>query len=140
VPETFIVDCSVATKWVFDEPGRDAALTWLDRRASGEVSLVSPDLLLCEFASLIIRRNRRNHISAAQANQAFDLMVKISPKLVATGPRVLRAVQLSLHHRLSLWDSIYLALGVEYFSTVITADKRLFRGAVKSGFDVLLVG
>jgi len=29
--ETFVVDCSVAAKWLLPEPGADAALTLLER-------------------------------------------------------------------------------------------------------------
>ena len=129
-PSQLVVDCSVAAKWVLSEPGRDLALQLLEQYESGEVLLIAPDLLLAEFASLLAKRNRRKEISADQAVQALDLMGRYSPKLFDTHSRLRSAFELSLHYQLSLWDSVYLALAIEHNCPLITADERLFRGAV----------
>src|SRR5438128_10584087 len=113
MPETFVLDCSVAAKWVLPEPDRAPALRLFERYASGEISLIAPDLLLAEFASLVAKRNRRKEISTAQAHQAFRLMTRCAPRLFDMHPRLLRAIQLALQHQLSLWDCIYLALALE---------------------------
>jgi len=127
MPDTFVLDCSVAAKWVLPEPGSAAALGWFERYASGEVLLIAPDLLLAEFASLVAKRSRRKQISAEQAYQAFSLMTKCAPRLFDMRPRLFRALDLSLQHRLSLWDCVYLALALEHDCLVLTADLRLFR-------------
>jgi len=128
MPETFVLDCSVAAKWVLPEPDRAPALGWLERYASGEVLLIAPDLLMAEFASLVAKRNRRKQISAGQAHEAFALMTKCAPRLFDMRPRLLRALDLSLQYQLSLWDCVYLALALEHDCPVLTADLRLFRG------------
>ena len=127
MPNTFVLDCSVAAKWVLPEPGRAAALELFERYASGQVLLIAPDILLAEFASLVAKRNRRKQISAGQAHEAFSLMTKSAPKLFDTRPRLSRALDLSLQHQLSLWDCVYLALALEHDCPVLTADLRLFR-------------
>jgi len=127
MPDTFVLDCSVAAKWVLPEPGREPALELFERYLSGDVLLIAPDILLAEFASLVAKRNRRKQISAAQALEAFALMTKCAPRLVDTRPRLTRALDLSLQHQLSLWDCIYLALALERDCPVLTADLRLFR-------------
>ena len=127
MPDTFVLDCSVAAKWVLPEPDRAPALEWFERYASGEVLLIAPDILLAEFASLVAKRNRRKQISAEQAHQACSLMTKCAPRLFETRPRLVRALDLSVQHQLSLWDCIYLALAVEHDCPVLTADLRLFR-------------
>lgn len=76
MPERFVLDCSVAAKWVFPEPDRAAALWLFDRYEAGEVLLIAPDLLLVEFANLLARRNRQKQISAKQAQRAFQLIVQ----------------------------------------------------------------
>ena len=128
MPETFVLDCSVAAKWVLPEPDRVSALVWFDRYVAGDVILISPDLLLMEFASLVAKLNRRKQISAEQAHQAFSLMTKCAPRLVDMRPRLFRALDLSVQYQLSLWDCVYLALAVEYDCPVLTADLRLIRG------------
>jgi predicted nucleic acid-binding protein len=128
MPDTFVLDCSIAAKWVLPEPDRAPALGWFDRYASGEVLLIAPDTLLAEFASLVAKRHRRKQISAEQARAAFSLMVKCAPRLFDTRPRLFRALELSVQYQLSLWDCVYLALALERDCPVLTADHRLFRG------------
>jgi len=72
MPETFVLDCNVAAKWVLPEPDRAAALRLFDRYEAGEIVLIAPDLLLTEFASLVARRNRLKQISAEQAQEAVS--------------------------------------------------------------------
>ena len=93
--EKFVLDCSVAAKWVIPEPDRAPALEWFERHASGEVLLIAPDLLLAELASLVAKRNRRKEISTEQAHEAFRLMTKCAPRLFDMRPHLLRALDLS---------------------------------------------
>ena len=111
------------------EPGHAQAIEILEQYESGTVSLIAPDLLLAEFASLLAKRNRRKEISAAQAATAFEFMTKCTPRLLETRPRLSRALALSLQYQLSLWDCVYLALAIEHDCQMLTADRRLFRGA-----------
>jgi predicted nucleic acid-binding protein len=127
MPDTFVLDCSAAAKWILPEPDRAPALGWFERYVSGEVLLIAPDLLLAEFASLVAKRNRRKQISAKQACEAFSLMTKCAPRLFDMRPRLFRALDLSLQYQLSVWDCIYLALALERDCPVLTADVRLFR-------------
>jgi predicted nucleic acid-binding protein len=127
MPDTFVLDCSVAAKWVLPEPGSALALGLFEQYASREVLLIAPDILLAEFASLVAKRNRRKQISAEQAHEAFSLMTRCAPRLYDTRPRLSRALDLSLQRQLSLWDCVYLALALEHDCPVLTADLRLFR-------------
>ena len=139
MPDTFVLDCSVAAKWVLPEPGRAPALELFERYASGQVLLIAPDILLAEFASLVAKRNRRKQISAGQAHEAFSLMTRSAPKLFDTRPRLSRALDLSLQYQLSLWDCVYLALALEHDCPVLTADLRLFRAGRSGHPSVRLV-
>jgi predicted nucleic acid-binding protein len=128
LPETLVVDCSVAAKWELQEPGRPDALRLLDEQESGEIVLIAPDLLLIEFASLIAKRVRRAQMPAAQAYRAFRLMETSELRLLETRPLLGAAVDLAFNNQISLWDSVYLALALEHHCPLITADRRLFRG------------
>jgi predicted nucleic acid-binding protein len=127
MPDTFVLDCSVAAKWVLPEPDRAPAIELFERYAAGEVLLIAPDILLAEFASLVAKRSRRKQISAKQAHEAFSLMTKCAPRLFDMRPRLFRALDLSLQFQMSLWDCVYLALALEHNCPVLTADLRLFR-------------
>jgi predicted nucleic acid-binding protein len=123
-----VVDCSVAAKWVLAEPGEIEAFRLLDQQALGELSLIAPDLLLMEFASLISKRTRRKQTSQAEAFQAFRLMEEAELRLFETRPLLGRALDLAVNSHMSLWDCVYLALAIERDCPLITADRRLFRG------------
>src|SRR5258708_19194348 len=84
--DTYVLDCSVAAKWVLPESGRDAARDYYDRYVSGNILLIAPDILVTEFASLVAKRNRRGAISAAPAQQAFAIMTRNSPPRFYTPP------------------------------------------------------
>ena len=125
--EMFVLDCSVAAKWVLPEPNCAPALRLFDRYASGEISLIAPDLLLAEFASLLAKQTRRKLISAGQARKAFQLMTQCVPPLFDMRSRLSGALRLALQHHMSLWDCVYLDLALERNCSLLTADRRLFR-------------
>jgi predicted nucleic acid-binding protein len=125
----YVIDASVAAKWVLAEPGRAAVTRYLDAWGRGDVDLLAPDILLPECASLLARRTRRRQISADQARAAFAALVARSPRLVETRPRLNRALDLSLTATLSLWDAIYVTLAAERRCPLVTADKRLAHAA-----------
>ncbi|MGP0074136.1 MAG: type II toxin-antitoxin system VapC family toxin [Bryobacteraceae bacterium] len=128
MPETLVVDCSVAAKWVLHETDRPQALRLLQQEKTGEVSLISPDLLLTEFASLLAKRTRRKQMSLSEAQDAFRLLEDSAPVLFETLPLLEPALNLALQNHMSLWDCVYLALAIDQNCAFITADRRLFRG------------
>lgn len=130
MPELLVVDCSVAAKWVLPEPDRDKAMRLLEQAEDGELALIAPDLVLAEFASLVARRVRRRQLSASQAEEAFELMRESAPQLYDTQSLLPAALHLSVGHQLSLWDCVYVALAIEHGCSMITSDRRLFRGSV----------
>lgn len=127
---TIVIDASVALKWVLPEPGRAAALTILDRYEAGELSLLTPRLLLDEIASALARRCRQRYLTRTEAMQAYWFL---EHRLSATVDWVIRsaALDLALSHQISYWDSTYLALSLEHRCDLMTADARLFRSLVR---------
>lgn len=125
--ETFVLDCSVAAKWVLNEIDCAPALDLLNKHNSGEVRLIAPELLLIELASLLVKRNRQKDISASQVHAAYSLVAESSITLFEIRPLLSGALDLSLRHHMSFWDCIYLALALEHDCPLLTADRRLFR-------------
>ncbi len=126
--QTLVIDCSVVAKWYLAEADRLAAIELLDRWEAGEISLLAPDLLLVEFASLLSKHHRRGLFKAPEVRRAFQLMSNFSPELFDTRALLPVAFDLSLSTQLSLWDCCYLALALEKDCPFITADRRLARG------------
>jgi predicted nucleic acid-binding protein len=140
LPETLVVDCSVAAKWVLQESGRTEALRLLDEQELGKILLIAPDLVLTEFAGLIAKRTRRKQMPAAQCYQAFRLIEESELRLFETRPLLGRALDLALNNQMSLWDCVYLALAIQHNCPMVTADRRLFRGASARHPAIRLLG
>ena len=98
MPEAFVPDCSIAAKWILPEPDRTPTVGLFEQYAAGKILLIAPDLILAEFASLLSKRHRRKELSAEQAQEAFRLMTKCSPRLFDTREQIPRALDLSLQH------------------------------------------
>ena len=54
-------------------------------------------------------------------------MTRRAPKLIDMRPRLFQALDISLHHQMSLRDSVYVALAMEHGCPFLTADRRLLR-------------
>ena len=117
----WVVDASVAVKWLFPEPDQDRAFALLDEANT----LHAPDLLSIEVLSAITKKQHRKEISpaiaraAAQATTAFPLQRHATSGLLGS------AFELSLETGASVYDSVYLALTLLLDARLITADRKL---------------
>lgn len=66
---TFVIDASIAVKWVVEEDNTAEALT-LRRRAK----LIAPELLLAECANILWKKVERNELSQDEALLAARLL------------------------------------------------------------------
>lgn len=87
---TFVVDASVAIKWVVEEPGTAAALSI---RAAER--LVAPDLWVAECANILWKKVRRGEFSADQALAAAELLEAAGVEVMAGEPAMSHVVRLA---------------------------------------------
>ncbi len=122
----FVIDASVAIKWVFDESGADSATTYLLRPT------IAPELFQAEVGHVLTRGIRRGELSAAQARAGFKLIsdrVALSPM----GPRGQAALALSLELSHAIYDCYYLAAAEVARLPFVTADAVFIRKLRASG-------
>jgi predicted nucleic acid-binding protein len=117
----YVVDASVAVKWLVDEPFSDAAARLLDGRAT----LVAPDLLFAEAANALWSLCRRGDITRDDFAEAVDVL-KAAPVAVPHPMRQLAAsaARLAIDLGHPAYDCFYLALAVQEQYPVVTADRR----------------
>lgn|SRR5262245_15324501 len=120
---TWVVDASVAIKWVIPEVLTEEA----DRLWGGDDEMLAPDLLLVEVANVLWRKMANREISPQEADRAFTLLSESGIDLRQTAPLLPRAMQVArrLHH--PVYDCVYLALAEREQATFVTADRRLLR-------------
>jgi predicted nucleic acid-binding protein len=119
----FVVDASVAIKWLVDEPLSERAAKLLN----DDLSLAAPELIYAEAANALWAIARRGQISAADVREALDLLADV-PLTVPSSMRQLMAAAARLAHDLDhpVYDCLYLALALQEQRPVITADRRFY--------------
>jgi predicted nucleic acid-binding protein len=119
----FVVDASVAIKWLVDEPLSAQAAKLLD----DDLPLAAPELIYAEAANALWAIARRGRISAADVREALDMLAD-APLAVPSSMRQLMAAAARLAHDLDhpVYDCLYLALALQEQRPVITADRRFY--------------
>jgi predicted nucleic acid-binding protein len=125
---SWVVDASIAVKWVIPEALSDLA----DRVRDGAEDVLAPDLLLVEVANALWRKTTAREISAREADAAFDLVRRSGIDLRPAGPLLPRAMDLARRLDHPVYDCVYLALAEREEATLVTADQRL-RGGSRRG-------
>jgi len=124
---TFVVDSSVALKWVLTEQDSAKAIKLrLDYRA-GTHDLISPDILLVESAHALARAERRRIIPLASADAYLLDIISTAPTSHAHLPLLRRALAIASAERVGVYDCLYVALAEQELCEFITADDKLIR-------------
>jgi predicted nucleic acid-binding protein len=134
MPGEVVVDASVAAKLYFVEPGTPEAIVEL----GGEVSLLAPDLLFIEMASIAAKVLRRGETSADQAAAAVASVAALLDEAVPVADLAQRAFEMASQYGFSAYDASYLALAEQRGLRVLTADARLVRRAQDQGLAHLV--
>jgi predicted nucleic acid-binding protein len=118
---TWVVDASVAVKWVVPEILSAQA----DRLLGSEDPLIAPDLLMIESANAFWKKIRRKELSATEAGRALDVLSASGIVVYATQPLLGRALAMARHLEHPVYDCVYVALAERERATLVTADERL---------------
>jgi predicted nucleic acid-binding protein len=118
----FVVDASVAVKWYLPEPLSDRAEAVL----ADAGTLLAPDCLYLEVASVLWQRVLRGEIDAPTAGQIVTELRKVPFELRHATELVSDALALAVESGCTLDDSLYLALALQAGCPVITADRPLY--------------
>lgn len=117
----FIIDASVAVKWVIDEDGTPAAL------ALRRHSLAAPDLLVAECANILWKKVRRNELADEEATLAARLLARADIDLMPMRPFLELATSIAIALDHPAYDCVYLAMAEAEGLSFVTADERLLR-------------
>lgn len=125
---TFVVDASVAAKWMLPGKGellRAEAFRLLDAYGAGEVGLLVPDIFWAECGNLVSKAVRQRRFSRADAELAMLSMVHRAIPTISSAKLLSEALAIAFTFGRSVYDSLYVALAVQAEKQLITADERL---------------
>jgi predicted nucleic acid-binding protein len=119
----YVLDSSVAFKWVVAESDTPRAVQLRDEYRAGVHDLLAPDVCAFELAHALTRAERQQRINDA-ITRLIDVLTS-SPTLVPSLPLLLRAADISSTSRAGVYDCLYVALAEREQCELVTADSRL---------------
>lgn len=120
----YVLDASVALKWVLDEDHSDKARNLREPYHRGDHELISPDIFSVEVAHVLSKGVRQNKLTKDEAELHLGNIWTSLPQLVPTIDLMERAFEISCDTRTSLYDCFYLALA-EQEGPLVTADAKV---------------
>lgn len=133
----FVLDCSIAVAWLFDDeasPETDALLGRLR-----EDGALVPGNWRLELGNVLTQAERRNRIAGVQIAAYLDLLDRLPIVTDAeTESRVLREIlTLARTENLTTYDAAYLELAMRRNVQLATRDRALIRAARGIGIETL---
>jgi len=120
--KAYVIDASIAVKWVVEETGTLQALS-LRRQAR----LIAPELLVTECANVLWKKVRRNELSKDEAVLAAGLLQHAEIELLPTRSLLSAATSIAIELDHPAYDCVYIALAVANDCSFVTADGRFLR-------------
>ncbi len=135
----FVIDCSVAVTWCFEDEATPASDGLLDRL--GEESAAAPAIWPLELGNVLVMAERRGRIDAAQLAE-FVALVRDLPVAIdqeASERALDEVLALARAEKLTTYDASYLELAMRLGVPLATQDRELRHAAVRLGTPVLAV-
>ncbi|MEJ8571663.1 type II toxin-antitoxin system VapC family toxin [Microbaculum marinum] len=115
----YVIDASIAVKWVTGEEGSDAALHLLE-----SARLLAPDLLISECANVLWKKVRRGEFSLDEAILAARILQRADVEISPTRHLLDAATRIAVELDHAAYDCVYLALALDRNCRFVSADRR----------------
>jgi predicted nucleic acid-binding protein len=125
---TFVVDASVAVKWILPESGSSAAAAL--RKLNDDLS--APSLIAVEVGNALWKAVRRGSVTRSEALEGFEAALISLQSLIPIEELRVRALALAIELRHPIYDCFYLALAQRETALLVTADEAMFTAARKA--------
>ncbi len=133
----FVLDCSIAMAWCFEDEATDFTDSLLESLA--QVSVLVPSIWSLEVANVLAISERRGRTNQAKITQFLRLLGNL-PIIVdaKTAEKAFTDVlTLARTHKLTSYDAAYLELALREGLPLATLDERLKRAALNIGVTTL---
>jgi predicted nucleic acid-binding protein len=123
----YVLDSSVAFKWVVPEADSDKALRLREAARNSIHELLAPDVFPIELGHALTRAERQLRITPPNGWLAWQIVMADAPQPHASLPLMPRAYDISSRLRVGIYDCLYVALAEREGCAFVTADDRLVR-------------
>lgn len=123
----YVVDASVALKWVLPEINSDKALRLRSDYQAAIHELCSPDIFTIEVANTLARAERNGIIAAGDADVHLTNILSTCPLLHSYHSLIRRALSIATSARHGVYDCVYVALAEREGCELVTADDMMIK-------------
>jgi predicted nucleic acid-binding protein len=133
----FVLDCSVASTWMFKDEATAQTVKLLQRLET-EAALV-PGLWFLEITNVLAIAERKGRVTAAQTTEFLSELSKLDLEvdLSASERAFDHLLPLCRSHHLTAYDAVYLALAMRRQLPLASLDESLRKAARKAGVKLL---
>ena len=131
----YVLDASIALKWVFTEPDAAKARQLRDDFRNALHELIAPDSFTLEIAHALTKAHRRSLVPDPW-RLWVDVMTTV-PHLFPSLPLTPRAIQIASRARIGVYDCVYIALAEREGCELVTADTRLLN-SLRSSYPFII--
>src|SRR5262245_29715903 len=121
----YVLDSSVAFKWVVREIDSDKADLVRADFLNGLHELLAPDVFPIELAHALTRAERQARVTVGQARHLLADVLTTPPQLHSYRPLLMRAVDISSQMRIGVYDCLYVALAEQEKCNLLTEDDKI---------------
>jgi len=124
----YVVDASVAVKWLIPEDHSEKAVKLLEDWTGEELELKAPRLLRLEVTNALTKYVEKGILSGEQAAEGLSIFREIALTYIEEDWQLIEdALRASMTENLTVYDAIYLTLAKKLDAALITADERLIQ-------------
>ncbi|MHB1427000.1 MAG: type II toxin-antitoxin system VapC family toxin [Gemmataceae bacterium] len=124
----YVLDSSVALKWVLAEAESTKAIRLRDEYKNGIHELLAPDIFPSEIANGLVSAERQKRIQNGGAAICLNDVLSAAPVLHDSSLLLIRAMEIALSTKKAVYDCLYLALAESEGCELVTADDQFARG------------
>jgi len=121
----YVLDSSVALKWVLPEQDSALAIRVRADYRSGVHELLAPDVFPVEIGHALTKAERRKTVAPAQGWAFWQSIMADCPDLTTSIVLMPRAYAISSQMRIGVYDCLYVALAEQEQCELLTADVKL---------------
>jgi len=119
-----IIDASVIVKWFLNEKDSDKALKIREDHILGKITLIVPELMFLEVTNAL-RYKKLDQDKLSYTNKS---LWKYQFKIQNLNEDLLKkATSIAIKYNITIYDSLYIALAQTHKTSMITADKALYK-------------
>jgi predicted nucleic acid-binding protein len=134
----FVLDCSVAMAWCFEDEADGYADHVLGALLDG--SAFVPVIWPLEVANVVVVAERRGRLTPAEGREYLALLRRLPVRVdQESAHRAFeKTIALARARRLSTYDAAYLELAIRGGIPLATADAALRRAATRAGVELFV--